>query len=231
MMNHDNQLRGWILTLGTLLIVLLAALAVIGLVRQSIQQAQQALQPVNDVTNNLGTQVALALHPTPTVLPNPVTVVYQVRTLARLETIQYSVEKVITAETGQGVFAPLFGDRLLFVAHGVVIAGVDMMKLGPEDLWLENGILYVRLPKAEIFIATLDNDKSYVYDRDTGLLTHGDVNLETLARQAAEDEIKAAALEDGILEQAQLNAEAYLYRLLRNLGYDEIVFVEPQIAP
>lgn len=230
-MKNDNNLRSWILTIGILVIVGVAAFVLISMVQKSMQQAQQALAPVNDMTDNLGTQVALVLHPTPTVLPDPVTVIYQVRTLARLETIQYSVEKVITAQTGQGVFAPLFGDKLLFVAHGIVIAGVDLMKIGPEDMWLESGTLYVRLPDAEIFIATLDNEKSYVYDRDTGLLTHGDVNLETVARQAAEDEIENAALEDGILEQARINAEAYMYRLLSDLGYDQIIFVPAETTP
>lgn len=230
MMKNDNNLRSWVLTIGILVIVALAAFALVSTVRQAMQQTQQALQPVNDMTGNLGTQVALVLHPTPTVLPDPVTVVYQVRTLARLETIQYSVEKVITAQTGQGVFAPLFGDKLLFVAHGIVIAGVDLMKIGPQDMWVEGGILYVRLPEPEIFIATLDNDKSYVYDRDTGLLTHGDVNLETVARQAAEDEIENAALEDGILEQASINAEAYLYRLLRDLGYEDVIFIPAETS-
>ncbi|MBN2148501.1 MAG: DUF4230 domain-containing protein [Anaerolineales bacterium] len=228
MMKNDNALRAWVLTIGLLLIVAVAAIIGIALVNRAARQAQQALQPVNDMTSNLGTQVANVLNPTPTVLPDPVTVVYQVRTLARLETIQYSVEKVITAEVGQDVFAPLFGDKLLFVAHGIVIAGVDMMKIGPQDMWLENGVLYVRLPEPEVFIATLDNEKSYVYDRDTGIFTHGDVNLETTARQVAEDEIEKAALEDGILEQARTNAEVYIERLLRDLGYDEIVFLEPE---
>jgi hypothetical protein len=110
--------------------------------------------------------------------------------LARLETIQYSVEKIITAETGQEVFGPLFGDRLLFVAHGVVIAGVDLNQLEASDLKLRSGVLMVRLPHAEVFIATLDNEKSYVYDRQTGLFTKGEQDLETLARQAAEEEIQ-----------------------------------------
>jgi hypothetical protein len=145
-----------------------------------------------------------------------------------LETIQYSVEKVITAEIGQGVMSPLLGDRLLFVAHGYVIAGVDLEKLLPENLRTEGGILFVELPPAEIFVATLDNDKSYIYDRDTGIFTKGDVNLETLARQVAEDEIREVALGDGILERAQTNAEAYLYRLLRSLGYADVVFVDPE---
>ena len=54
-------------------------------------------------------------------------------------------------------------------------------------------------PPAEVFIATLDNQKSYVYDRETGIFTKGVNDLETLARQAAEQEILKAAMEDGIL--------------------------------
>jgi len=224
-MQKDNNLRAWVLVFGILLIFILTAVGVVAAVRTG---ANRVLQPVSDLTSGIGTQVAQVLHPTPTILPDPQTIIYQVRTLARLETIQYTVEKVITAETRQGVFGPLFGDRLLLVAHGYVIAGIDLEKLLPDNLRVANGILYVELPPAEVFIATLDNDKSYIYDRETGILTRGDVNLETLARQAAENEIRAAALEDGILEQAQTNAEAYLYRLLRSLGFADVIFVEPK---
>ena len=230
-MTNNNNLRSWALVIGVLLIVALGALGVVLAVRESTDRAQEALQPVSDMTSNLGTQVASALNPTPTIIPDPVTVIYQVRTLARLETIQYSIEKVITAETGQGVFAPLFGDRLLFVAHGEVIAGIDLQKLGPQDMWVEGGVLYVHLPEPEIFVATLNNDKSYVYDRDTGLLTHGDINLETSARQAAEDAIEQAAIEDGILEQARLNGEIYMERLLDTLGFEDVIFVQAPQAP
>lgn len=228
---RDAQIRAWTLVLGLLLILSLGVAGFVLLLRESLHQVQKAVDPVNQLTSGLSTQVAQVLHPTPTVIPDPVTVINQVRSLARLETIQYSIEKVITAETGQGALGVLFGDKLLFVAHGVVIAGVDLQKLGPKDLWVENGILYVRLPEPELFIATLDNDKSYVYDRATGLLTHGDINLETTARRAAEQEIEKAALEDGILEQAGRNAENYMYRLLLDLGYPEVIFVKPTPTP
>jgi hypothetical protein len=172
----------------------------------------------------------MILHPSPTVLPDPVTVIRDVRSLARLETIQYTVEKVITAETGQqGIFKTLFGDKLIFIARGNVIAGIDMAKLGADDFWVENGILYVDLPEAEIFIAALDNEKSRVYDRDTGLLTKGDINLESTARNAAEDEIEKAALEDGILDLANQNGEYYLYRLFRDLGSQEVILLAARL--
>ena len=202
---------------------------------QSIQQSAQsavggavdsAIAPFQQSNSALQTQVANLLHPTPTIIPDPVTIISDVHALARLETIQYSVEKVITAETGQGTFAFLFQDKLLFVAHGTVIAGIDLDKLKPEDMKLVNGVLNVRLPQAEIFVATLDNNKSYVYSRDTGVLTQQTKDLETLARQSAEEEIRKAALEDGILNLAQQNAEAYLTKFFGALGYPNPVFIK-----
>lgn len=195
------------------------------------QTAEKALSPIRDTNRSLETRVAEFLNPTPTILPNPVTILHEVRSLSRLETIQYTMEKVITAEEGQGDLAFLFGDRLLFVGHGTVIAGIDMAKMRPEDMWVENNVLYVRLPAAEIFVVDIDNDKSYVYDRDTGLLSKGDINLERAARLAAEQEIQKSALEDGILNQANENAQSYMSRLLIGLGFPDVVFVDPEQAP
>ncbi len=220
--------KGWVFVIGFLAIVALTALAIVGIIQNTVERT---VSPVESMTGNLGTQVAAVLNPTPTVLPDPITIIRDVRSLARLETIQYTIEKVITAESGQGPLGSLFGDRLLLVAHGYVIAGVDMAKLGPDDLEVKNGVLYVRMPQAEIFVATLDNEKSYVYDRDTGLLTKGDINLESAARRVAEEAIEEAALEDGILDLARQNAENYLYRLFQQLGYPEVIFTDGTPTP
>lgn len=229
---RDRNVRAWVFIIGVLLILAWMAFTVISLIQDTTRRAQEAVQPVTDLSHSVGTQVAQFLRPTPTVYVDPIAIVHQVRSLARLETIQYSVERVITAERGQDVFGRLFGDRLLFVAHGVVIAGVDLQKLGPDDLQVRNNVLYVKLPEPEIFVATLDNERSYVYDRDTGLLTRGDIHLETTARRTAEQAIRAAALEDGILEQARTNAENYLYRLLMEIGnYAEVIFERPTPQP
>jgi hypothetical protein len=208
-----------------LLVVLLIALAwfVVTTVNRSISNA---INPLKQANNAVSTQITELLHPTPTIIPDPVTIIHEVRSLARLETIQYTVEKVITAEIGQGVFASLLQDRLLLVAHGMVIAGIDLEKLQPEDLRLDSSVLYVHLPEAEVFLASLDNEKTYVYERDTGILRQPIQNLETLARQTAEQEIRNAAIEDGILDLARQNAETYLNRFFRALGYAEVIFVQ-----
>lgn len=214
------------------LLILIVIGAGVYFIWQTIRDTQQAINEpfaqVNQANQSLQTQVSNLLNPTPTIIPDPVTYINEVRALSRLETIQYSVEKVITGETGGGTFQALFGDKILFVGHGTVIAGIDMAKLQPEDMRFENGVLTVRLPPAEIFIAALNNEKSYVYDRNTGVLTRPDINLETLVRQRAEEEILKAALEDGILEQAQLNAEAYLLKFFAALGYPNTIFIDDQ---
>jgi hypothetical protein len=236
-MNYNKGSRGgrmskrtqWTLAISGIVAILLIMLVVLPYILMRIidSATARAIAPFEQADQQLRTQVAQILNPTPTIIPDPVTIIHEVRSLARLETIQYSVEKVITAESGQNQFAFLFGDRLLFIAHGYVIAGVDLGKLTSADLTLKGTVLYVRLPQPEVFVATLDNEKSYVYDRETGLLTKGNVNLETEARKVAESEIYKAALDDGILEQARVNAENYLARLFRTLGYNEVVFVQP----
>ncbi len=220
----DN--RSSILSILILIVVGAGAYFIVQSVQQTAQQAQQALNPIQQANSSLQTQVSDLMHPTPTVIPDPVTYINQIQALARLETIQYSIEKVITAEVGQGTFGFLFGDKLLFVAHGTVIAGIDMSKIQPSDMQVQNGVLYVKLPPAEIFVATLDNDKSYVYDRTTGALTKADQNLETTARQAAQDEIQKAALDDGILDIAQQNAQTYLAKFFAALGYQNTIFTK-----
>jgi hypothetical protein len=217
-----------LLPLLILVVIVAGVYMIVQTVRETSQTAMAPFQQVNQANQALQTQMANLLNPTPTIIPDPVTYINEIRALARLETIQYSVEKVITGQTGGGSFETLFGDKILFVGHGTVIAGIDMDKLRPEHMRYENGVLTVNLPPAEIFIATLDNEKSYVYNRDTGLLTKPDPNLETLVRQRAEEEILKAALEDGILEQAQINAEAYLIKFFTALGFPNTIFVDDQ---
>jgi len=208
-----------------IIIVLIAgAYFIVQTMRETAAAAVAPFQGIQQANASMQTQVSQLLNPTPTIIPDPVTYINEIRALARLETIQYSIEKVITGETNQGSLAFAFGDKILFVAHGTVIAGIDMEKILPEDMHYDAGLLTVKLPPTEIFIATLDNEKSHVYDRQTGILTQPDPNLETQVRQVAEDEIRKAALDDGILAQAQINGDAYLLKFFTALGFKSVVF-------
>jgi hypothetical protein len=213
-----------VLILIVLVFVVVGGFAVVGMVRQ-------LTQPLERVERALEEQVEEIVNPTPTILPDPVTIIHQVRNLSRLETASYTIEKVITAESGQSAFAFLFGDRLILVAHGQVIAGVDLGKMGEGDvITAEGGRAVVTLPPAEVLVVTLNNQDSYVFDRDTGFVGMNPA-LETEARRAAEEEILNAALEDGILETAQENAEAYVRNLILSLGFNEVIFAQPAVIP
>ncbi len=174
---------------------------------------------------------ALFPQPTPTIYPSAATVIEGVQMLSRLETASYQIEKVITAESGQGPLGFLFGDRLLLIAHGDMIAGVDLSYIGPSDLMTtDDGTVYVRLPPAEVFVATLDNSRTYVYDRRTGVAGMN-MQLETAARLEAERLMLQAAIETGLLEKAEENARDVLHSLLISLGFKHVIFVKEMPTP
>jgi len=213
--------------MSILILIVLAAgvYFIVKTVRESAKAATAPFDQVNQANQALQTQVSQIINPTPTIIVDPVTYINEVRALARLETLQYSVEQVVTCEVNQeGPLSVFRGDKVLFVGHGLVIAGIDMEKIQPGDMRLSGDALYVRLPPAEILVATLDNDKSYVYERETGPFAPTDLTLETSCRQAAEDKIRQCVLEDGILTQAQTNAENYLFKFFTTLGYKTIQF-------
>jgi hypothetical protein len=228
-----NSKSGFSFNLNTVILLLILIVLVVAIVGgfALVGTIRRLAQPLEEVERALQEQLEEIANPTPTIIPDPVTIIRQVRNLSRLETASYTIEKVITAESRQGAFAFLFGDRLILVAHGQVIAGVDLGKMGEGDIMVtEDGTVVVTLPPAEVLVVTLNNQESYVFDRDTGLIGMNPA-LETEARRAAEEEILNVALEDGILEMAQQNAETYVRNLILALGFRNVIFAQPAPTP
>jgi hypothetical protein len=150
-------------------------------------------------------------------------VVEKIRQLSRLETVDYSIDKIVEGSR-QNPYLPNFlvGDKLLLVAHGDVIAGVDLSQLQAADVAVDGSHVKVRLPQAQVLSTRLDNAHTRVYSRMTGLLVEADPNLESEVRQAAEDQFTQAALADGVLEKARQNARASVSALLRGLGFQSV---------
>jgi hypothetical protein len=153
------------------------------------------------------------------------TVVRQIQKLQRLETVSYTMDKIISGGHDNPLLPKfLVSDRLLLMVHGEVIAGVDLGKLQAGDVALSNRNISVHLPKAEILVTRLDNEKTRVYSRDTGLFSSPDPNLETQVRQEAERQLQQAALQDGILKSADENARNSVQSILKGLGFEQIAF-------
>lgn len=150
------------------------------------------------------------------------------RDLARLETQSHTIEKAISAEKQGNVFQDmLFGDHILLIAHGSVIAGGDLAKLDEADVTVDDDSVRIGLPPSQVFISTLDNEQTRVYDRERGLLSRGDAEFETEARQTALDAILGAACDSGILGQAAEQARDQLTTLLNGLGFATSTVVAP----
>jgi hypothetical protein len=156
---------------------------------------------------------------------NQPTVVRQIQQLQRLETVSYTMDKIISGQR-DNAYLPKFlaGDRLLLVVHGDVIAGVDLGKVQPADVSVRRRMISLRIPAAEIFTTRIDNARTKVYSRDTGLFSTPDPNLESEVREEAERQLQQAALQDGVLKTADQNARNTLSRMLTGLGFEQVDF-------
>jgi hypothetical protein len=153
------------------------------------------------------------------------TVVDRIQRLQRLETVVYTMDKLVTGAKENPLLPDfLTGDRLLMMVHGEVVAGIDFSNLKLDDVKVDGKQIHLHLPAAQVFSTRLDSAKTRVYSRQTGLLAPTDPNLETQVRQEAERQMQEAALADGVLLTAQQNAASTIRSLLQGLGFEKIDF-------
>lgn len=158
-----------------------------------------------------------------------IAVIKEMQSLNRLETAQFTIEKIIDAQTsGSALKQFLFGDKILLIAHGQVIAGFDLSKVSESDIRVQNQSLTVEMPPPEILVTSIDNQKTKVYDRTQGLLSKGDPDLESAARAEAETTIRKAACDSGILDQASENARKQLTPIFQSFGFQSVTLEIPQ---
>ncbi|MFZ0271887.1 MAG: DUF4230 domain-containing protein [Acidobacteriaceae bacterium] len=150
------------------------------------------------------------------------TVVMQVRKLSRLESVSFTMDKMVSGDR-EGRILPAFltGDRILLEVHGEAVAGVDLDQLGQNDVRLEGSTVWIHLPPPQIFTVALDDQKTHVYSRSTGILVPVDPSLESEVREQAEENLRQSALAAGILGKAHQNACATVTRLLLGLGFEQ----------
>ncbi len=156
-------------------------------------------------------------------LLNTSLVIRQVQTLSEFVTVKYVLERVVILED-----ARWYGEnRLLLLAHGVVKAGIDFSALEPDDVVIRERTITLSLPEPRITDAYLDEKKTQVIERTTGLLREFDKDLEQHARRGAVADLRTGARANGILKDARERAEFQLRTLLLHLGFQEVRFERP----
>ena len=149
---------------------------------------------------------------------NTTTVIKQIQSLNELSTVRYSLEKVVILEDVKWYG----GNRVVLVASGVVKAGVDLGKMSENDVQISDGILTIKLPRAEVLDAYLKDRETQVLDRSTGLFREFDKDLEQEARKQAVGQMLIAAKKNGIIADADERAALQLQLFFGKLGFKEV---------
>ncbi len=132
-------------------------------------------------------------------------------------------------------FVPSFirGERTVFLAGGTVDASVDFTSLAADAIEVSDDgeSVAVRLPPARLSAPRIDPERSYVVDRERGLLDRAasvfsdNPTSERDLYLAAEDRLARAAAEAGLVERAEANTRTMLESMLASLGYSQVTVV------
>jgi hypothetical protein len=156
------------------------------------------------------------------------TLLVATRDLSRLETSELHVEKVIDlTDTQSRLYGLVEGtDNVLLVAVGDVSMGIDLGKLGDGDVSLDDKThaAHMKLPAPEVFSSRLDEKATYVYSRETSVFARRNEQLESRARQEAQDTIRKQADSPEAKDRAKKQAEKVLRELATSLGASSVTF-------
>ncbi len=194
----------------------------------SVNKAEAAMAPVGDLVKSLFTPVE------PIILPDPVTLLRQINDEARLMTISADYEQIVTSERNTDLLWGLAGETMIFQGVGKVTGGLDLNQLTEDDIQVvDPTTVRIHLPPSIIFddLPVLDTEHSKVLDRDTGLLTQADPQLETRLRQAAQEQILTAAYDSDLLDRADYNAQLQIAALMQGAGFENVIFEDAPLPP
>ncbi|MGD6802312.1 DUF4230 domain-containing protein [Rossellomorea aquimaris] len=154
--------------------------------------------------------------------------VEQIKDMNSLATAQAFTKAVIEQEDnkifGKEISADVPGTKrkLLLVVPGTVLAGVDLKKVSENDILVdeEGKEMTIELPRAEILQSpSLDTENIKTFSVEG--IFRSDVDWEEgfgLA-QAAKELIQQEAIDQGLLQTAEKNAEKSLEEFFGQLGY------------
>ncbi|HEX7576414.1 MAG TPA: DUF4230 domain-containing protein [Verrucomicrobiae bacterium] len=158
---------------------------------------------------------------------NTATIIQQVQTLSDLVTVKYVMQKVEYVDSPPGTTLGQFiqGDnKVLLLAQGIVKAGIDLKKITLDDVTISGKCLTITLPKPHITDAYLDDTQTKVIERTTGFLRSLDKDLEQTTRQYAVGDIRRAAQQGGILNDANERARTELRTFFQQAGFETVEF-------
>ncbi|MCI0425409.1 MAG: DUF4230 domain-containing protein [Actinobacteria bacterium] len=198
-----------------LLPAMLPVVAIVAIVVWGVIAVISAIPTPGDIAE------ALAPEPYEEIGPVVVTAIRDLAALTTVESVQYTI---VEKGTDRGWLAWARGDNLVLFAVARIGAGVDLSRVSVRDITVDElGVVEITVPSAEIQYVAPDNEATQILDRDIGLFTRGDPQLESETRRVADEVLAQSALDNGILEKAEENAREVLTNFLLSLGYRDVI--------
>jgi hypothetical protein len=167
---------------------------------------------------------------TSTVDHSQAAVLHAVRDLSQYHAAVGEFQVVIDIEDDvKWVPDALAGQRTLFVAAGTVNAYVDFGRLVEDSLVVspDGKSVQLTLPPAALDKPNLDNQRSYVFSQQRGLIDQLAALVDPPNQQrfyiAAEQRLATAAKESGLAVKAEQNTKTMLTEMLQALGFQVTV--------
>jgi hypothetical protein len=153
-------------------------------------------------------------------------VVEGMQELDQLATVRWTESVPVTRETGGDIVDRLFsGEKVIVIATSKVEAGIDLGDIDRDQVSVNGESVTIDLPEPEILSASLDEERTRVYDRDFSPLNiRPDDRLVEEARARALQKVEIAARKNGIFDAAEANAENSVRAFLTTLGFDQARF-------
>jgi len=145
----------------------------------------------------------------------------QIQALSELTTVRYNIQKVIGLKEQK---VPFGSEQVLMLVQAKVLGGVNLA--GATANRTGNAVV-IGLPPASILDVSLDDRETKVWDRSKTWWTPWvslNPDLEQNARRAALEDVRLAAMQMGILSNAQQNAEIIIRNFLQTIGLNQISF-------
>ncbi|MBC3540781.1 DUF4230 domain-containing protein [Rufibacter sediminis] len=154
------------------------------------------------------------------------TILTKIEEMGKLELVRFNFKDVVEYKKEVSKFLP--DSKVALIVGGEAVGCIDLQKLQATDVqFIGDSVLHVSLPAPEICYYRIDHTQSKVFSKENTYFR--DADLVDEGYKYAEENVKQAALNSGILQQTSVNAEKILKPMLENMTGRKVYLMPRQI--
>jgi hypothetical protein len=131
-------------------------------------------------------------------------VVEKIETIGKLELVKITIQEILEYDLVRN-WRP--DSKAILIIQGEAVGCIDMEKIKPENIYIKDDSLSIKLPAPEIAYCKVNHERSRVYDTKHAMFSGANIIDE--AYKSAEKQLEKTVYEVGILEQTKKNADLF----------------------